>query len=507
MIPGTDAPAVWKEEATLNALQLVQRDGSYVGKRVLADDLERFPDNEALFALYCGCLLWTGERERGHQMLLERVEAKRAAPTLAALAIAQRMANEKDEATDSIEASGAIDPDDYLYLRHGADLAVVEAADDRFDSLVSRAEALYPGDPWFYGQRITFCVARGRVEDARRILDAAPLSFKALSMYHHHWGSVFLHERNLEAMEEQYRYAVAASPENSQHWAYLSMAQRHLGKFHDAIVSADFALELDPTSRFALETHAKFAERNGDLAAAKKYEARIASSMPGIQNSEAHEANKRLRNGDVKGAISIHCRVLQDPKATLFNKKTAENCLMDIYSTHGYWRELRVLLDAMQAANKLSGARHAIYLAESDFQAGIPSALEQLEMIARETDPPGNVFLALIRAYLMTGNREKLLSTLDRVQKNLPSDPVPLVHALLALHNAGENALANTLFEELKRKRPNLTALRYYEIVQAAEQGDLHRARHLNRQMPDGERIKPKSVVRQILRGLFGPRT
>ena len=116
------------------------------------------------------------------------------------------------------------------------------------------------------------------------------------------------------------------------------------------------------------------------------------------------------------------------------------------------------------------------------------------------------MFLALIRAYLMTGNRERLLSALDRVQTNLPSDPVPLVHALFALHNAGENTLANTLFEELKRKRPNLTALRYYEIVQDAEQGDLNRARHLNQQMPDGERIKPKSVVRQILRGLLGPR-
>lgn len=501
-----ETPAVWRDEATLKALRLVQRDGSTVGKRNLKADIERYPDNDALFALYCGCLLWTGDREMGHQKLIDRVGARPAAPTLAALAIAQRMANEKDEAAETIEAAGAIGPDDFLYLRHAADLAVVDANDDVFASLSARAQALYPDDPWFYGQRITFCVARERLDEARKLLETAPPSLKSLSMYHHHWGALFLHERNLEAMEEQYRYAVAASPENPQHWAYLSMSQRHLGKFADAIASADHALDLDPTSRFALETHAKVAQRSGDHASAKKYEEQIAASMPGIHNPEAREANRLLRAGDLKGAISLHNKVIRDPNTTLSNKKTAENCLLDIYASHGYWRDLRMLLNSMQSAGRLNGARHDAYLAEADVQDGISGALERLEMILLDSSPPGNVYPALVRVYLKSGDRQKLAAIVDRACTSLPPDPVPLVNALLALSSANEKSLADRLYEELRRKRPNLTALRYYEIGQAAEQGDLDRVRRLNQQMPAGERIRAKSILRQIIRRLFGLR-
>ena len=497
-------PAIWKDEATLRALHLVQRDGSTIGKRLLADDVKSQPDNDAIFALYCGCLLWTGERPLAEQLLSERIALRPSASTYATLAVAQRMSDDKELSLESIKISGSIDESDYLYLRHASDIATVEGDDDTFERLMSLAEQLYPGDPWVYSKRITHSLARSHPDEARRILESAPDSFRTLSMFHHQWGMVYLHERNLESMEEQFRYAVAMSPETAQYWSYLSMALRHQSKFDEAISAADHALDLDPTSRFALETHLKAAERRGDKASAKSYAARLAASMPGIDNPRAREANKLVQEGNYKGAIAIHLKTLKDPDLSDFNRKSTENTLLFLYSLHGMWIDSRKLLTKLQSEQRVIGDRINVYLAETDFYEGVPGALDRLEAMASVDHPASTVLLALVRAYLKVGQREKLVQMVDRICLDTPPDVTALAHAVLALDQAGEQAMAHAMYETIRRRRPNLAALRYFEIGEAARFGDIDRARRLNRDLPSGERITLKSIIKAKIRKLFG---
>ena len=64
--------------------------------------------------------------------------------------------------------------------------------------------------------------------------------------------------------------------------------------------------------------------------------------------------------------------------------------------------------------------------------------------------------------------------------------------------------MAHAMYETIRRRRPNLAALRYFEIGEAARFGDIDRARRLNRDLPSGERITLKSIIKAKIRKLFG---
>ena len=76
--------------------------------------------------------------------------------------------------------------------------------------------------------------------------------------------------------------------------------------------------------------------------------------------------------------------------------------------------------------------------------------------------------------------------------------------AMILLDNVGEKSMAQLLYSSVKRKRPTLAALKYYEFGEGLRQGDVAQAVRINKSMPADERITAKSVLIAKARKLLG---
>ena len=497
-------PEIWKDEFTLAALDINQREGSCVGKRKLAPMVEQNSNNDAILALYCGCLLWTGERDRAFQVLTERLKQRESASVLATLALAQRMEGDDDKATETISIAQSVDPYDYLYLRHGSDLALVRGDTEAWEELVSAAEALYPDDIWVYAKRITAAYVKGDCKEARRILESAPDRFKSSASYHYNSGMIFLKDRDLEHAAEQFQFAVAMEPESPQYWANLCMVHRHCGRFEQAEQAANFALELDPTNRMALENQKKLAERKGDNAKVKYWEERLSSAIPTLGNPRAQEATQCVRDGNYKKAIGLHKANLDDPKVSLVYKLGSQKTLLSLFSQHEMWTDTRELINRLSPEMTASDVEIQIYRAELEYFEGDHGAVDRLEALVISNQAVGYGHPVLTRIYLKSKQRDRLVSLIDHLCQHLTWQIGVAVTIIIALDQAGERELAEKLYQSVSKKNSRIPALKYYELGRAMQQGDFPGAKQINQELPPGERITVKSVIKSKIKKFFG---
>lgn len=448
------------------------RGGATASLRIVDQLLSEHPDERDLIAYRVLAMQWTGKPDEGLALAVAELDKEPRASLYAVAAGAEQIKGNTAVCEDYLKKAMALDSQDFLVF--WACAAELQMAGRFAEALACLREclALYPEVPEVYSSISTTLQQSGDLVAAQRWIDECPEWFRNTGSYHSRKGLLALQQRDLATAEEQLRFAVAASPEDSSFWGYLGMVLRFVAKIEESERASNYAIELNPRQTIALKTLAQIYKQRGEKTKADEYFARAENSIGALAYlAKWTEANKLRHSGKPLEAAKLMEEMLaQCPDGM---RRSPMLSMPGVYIQAERWDDAQKAYEDALAQYGECNELALAHLNLSVHRDELDDAEHIVEQLLSKQPVYPDAYGSIIEFLLKKGDRERVVALHANLLTELPGTPASIANVIIKLSVGGEKELARSLHAAAIRKYPDAAVLRMLSVSFSAEDDDL----------------------------------
>ncbi len=475
--------------------------------RVADEALEKFPDNEKLWAAKSNTCLGVGNHDSALEAAEKALALNPNSPEAhAAYAVYNVYIGDNETAAEHVaNAETAQEPSLFTMLSIASYYSMSNP--QKSLEIVLKLKEEQPDDIELIGQLVTYY---GMLQDGPKCMEAMkeleskhPQSTRLLYLKARHLAQ----KHDLKGSVELLLKEVELNPEHAMAFGDLASRLYHIGRVNEAKKYALRALELNPRTPVALSALANVADHEGDKKLAEDYRQKSRDAIPALKITMLMgKANELLKAQKFQEAIET-----LEP-VTLSAIKSMRINGLRMQSMHaklgGLWDQMERCLKRL---NEEGDRSPAFYIGHYQLAEGRGRKKEAASWIEEgiETWPAnGELRAEHIRRLHASGVADSEVASVSAALNTEYGSPNEVLPVLMALDDCGHEEAYSALFARAKELFPGRQEWKMFEMLQMMKKGDfkgaMANAVGLKGDMKKiGDQVSKTSSFLDKLKGLF----